>query len=673
MSSLFDRSLLPEALFEFVVIADTHYMLDRGDQALEFESRRHQSARAATALRQVADLDPDFVVHMGDLVQEYPETPDFVRAVDAAVQQLQDCGVEVRRVAGNQDVGDKPDPTMPARPVTPASLESYHQRFGPSWYSFDHRELHCVVLNSQIMNAEMPQAEAQRAWLEGDLAAHAGARLCVFWHLPPYLCEPDEPHLGNYDNLGEPARTWLLELLKTYRAELLFCGHVHFFFCDNPGPTRYRVTPSTSFTRPGFSHLFAGGPPPEQGRDDAPKLGFYLCRVLADRIDLHFVRTRGELALEPGPPRLLTPIPPAAAAAPTGITLIHPLSLQTEVPLAWPSVIRQRVRNDYPLLSCLELGMSRVRIPATDLEDTHQRRRLQLLHREGVAIQAFSLFSADLALDDMLKKHGDLAATWEVQIAGALCPPKAGAERLKQCGQRLGLAPILSERMAGKQHLRTRIGYRPTELPELDQILGERDLYIEAALCRIDRDGGAWNAVLALRQLGNLERIRRLDLLCELPGRDENANNLQVAEALFAALLLPAARLYLEPLVDLDRTMDVRSGLLDNLCNPRRAFTVLRCLNAALQPFRGTSFEPQLQEAPGLRTLELQSGSTALALMLPEGEQRLPPALLEGAKKASAARLYHLVQGRVVEPGIEPPEAPAISGPTLLTRTDSSL
>ena len=673
MSPPFDRSLLPEALFEFVVIADTHYMLDRGDQQLEFESRRRQSARAATALRQVAGLNPDFVVHMGDLVQEYPETPDFVRAVDEAMQQLQDCGVEVRRVAGNQDVGDKPDPTMPARPVTPASLESYHERFGPSWYSFDHRELHCVVLNSQIMNAEMPQAEAQRAWLENDLAAHAGVRLCVFWHLPPYLCEPNEPHLGNYDNLGEPARSWLLELLRAYRAELLFCGHVHFFFCDNPGPTRYRVTPSTSFTRPGFSHLFAGGPPPEQGRDDAPKLGFYLCRVLADRIDLHFVRTRGELELEPGPPRLLTPIPPAAAAAPTGITLIHPLSLQTEVPLAWPSVIRQRVRNDYPLLSCLELGISRVRIPSTDLEDAHQRRRLQLLHREGVAIQAFSLFSADLALDDMLEKHGDLAATWEVQVAGDLCPPTAGAEKLKNCGQRLSLAPILSERMAGKQHLRTRIGYRPAELPKLDQTLRERGLDITAALCRIDRDGGAWNAVLALRKLGNLERIRRLDLLCELPGRDENANALQVAEALFAALLLPTAWLYLEPLIDLDRTMDTRSGLLDNLCNPRQTFTVMRCLNAALQPFRGTRFEPQLQEAPGLRTLELQSGSTALALVLAEGKQTLPPALLEGAKKASAVRLYHLARGRVEGPEIGQREALTISGPALLTRTGGSL
>ena len=117
----------------------------------------------------------------------------------------------------------------------------------------------------------------------------------------------------------------------------------------------------------------------------------------------------------------------------------------------------------------------------------------------------------------------------------------------------------------------------------------------------------------------------------------------------------------------------VQTALLDNLCNPRQTFTVMRCLNAALQPFRGTRFEPQLQEAPGLRTLELQSGSTALALVLAEGKQTLPPALLEGAKKASAVRLYHLARGRVEGPEIGQREALTISGPALLTRTGGSL
>jgi len=668
MTRLFDRSLLPAASFEFVVIADTHYMLDPGDKLLEFESRRKQSDRAATALRQVADLETDFVIHMGDLVQEYPETPDFVRALDEAVQQLQDCGVQVRRVAGNQDVGDKPDPTMPARPVTSQSLEAYHQRFGPSWYSFDHQGLHCVVLNSQIMNAELPQAAQQRAWLEGDLAKHKGQRICVFWHLPPYLCDADEPFLGNYDNLGQPDRAWYLDRLEAYQAELLFTGHVHFAFCDNPGSTRYRVTPSTSFTRPGFSHLFAGPAPPEQGRDDAPKLGFYLCRVFADRTDLHFIRTWGAMELATGPPRLLTPVPPVAAKSVAGITLVHPLSLETEVPLAWPSVVRQKARNDYPLLSCLELGLSWIRVPFADIENPQQRQRLEMLHREGVGIQSVALWSEGLRLKNMQEVHGHLVEAWELQLPGSLCPSSACAKLLKSGGQGVSLAPIVTERMAGKQHPRTRIGYRPAELPQLDQGLQEYGLGIEAALCRIDREATVWEAVLQLRRLGPLRWVKRIDLLFELPGRNDAANALGAAEALFATLLLSDTRLYLEPLVDLDRTMDARNGFLDNLCNPRPAFEVLRCLNAALCPFKGTAFEPDSLAAVEVRVLRLKADKVRLTLFLPEEEQALPADLIKEMDSTTLAtiRLYHLAQGRVEQTDFDQLQAAKINGPALI-------
>ena len=51
---LFDHSLLPKAQIQFVVLADTHYMLDPGDGPLEFNSRRKQSQRAGAALRLAA-------------------------------------------------------------------------------------------------------------------------------------------------------------------------------------------------------------------------------------------------------------------------------------------------------------------------------------------------------------------------------------------------------------------------------------------------------------------------------------------------------------------------------------------------------------------------------------------------------------------------------------------
>ena len=48
---MFDRSLLEKALFEFVVVSDTHYTNIPPDEQVEFESRRRQSARSEVAPR----------------------------------------------------------------------------------------------------------------------------------------------------------------------------------------------------------------------------------------------------------------------------------------------------------------------------------------------------------------------------------------------------------------------------------------------------------------------------------------------------------------------------------------------------------------------------------------------------------------------------------------------
>ena len=96
-----------------------------------------------------------------------------------------------------------------------------------------------------------------------------------FCTCPPTCTTPPSRIWANYDNIGEPARTWLLKLLAVHRVAWLFAAHVHFAFCDPAGALDYRTVPSTSFVRPGFSHLFNGAPPPEQGRDDQPKLGFF--------------------------------------------------------------------------------------------------------------------------------------------------------------------------------------------------------------------------------------------------------------------------------------------------------------------------------------------------------------------------------------------------------------
>ncbi len=649
--TLFDLSLLPKAQLQFTVISDTHYMLDPGDAPLEFPSRRNQSQRAGAALRLAANIDTDFAIHLGDLIQEYPNTSEFTRALNEALAQLEESGLEPHQVAGNHDVGDKADPTMPTHPVSAEILESYHRRNGPSWYGFDSGPVHGIVLNSQIMN--LPLGAEQHAWLETEVQTHSEKRLFVFLHLPPYLWDPTEPHLGHYDNLGEPARSWLLQLLVRHRVERLFAGHVHFAFCDRLGPVRYTIVPSTSFTRPGFGHLFTSAAAPEQGRDDTPKLGFYLCRVFDDRSDLHLIRS--EAIGDASETRLVTRTPAALQGAPLGVTLTHPLCSTTEVPLAWPSAIRQRVRNDYPSLALQELGATSLRVPWTDIEDPLQREKLQDLRSEGIAIQAFLPFTDDLELHRLLDRYPDSADSWELQTAGEPLPTDRQLDLLADCTRRtpVSLSTIVpGERIAGKQHPRTRLGFRIEELAVLNKCLMDRGLVLDSVLCRIDSDSTPWIAIERFRELPDLAQIGRVDWSLTFPGCNDDDNARLATEALFATALLPSARLYVDPVIDLDRTMDTAHGLLDTRCNPRPVFHALRTLNTIVHVHR-TAWTPEQEEKSGLRILGLRSESGVMKLMLPNES---------AVWTLGKATLCHLVRG-TVERDVD---KASITGPTLI-------
>ena len=583
----FDRSLLPPSTLEFVVVADTHYMIDVGDAPVEFESRRRQGARAGAAWRAIAGLDPTFVVHMGDMVHEFPGRPDYDQTVREALAQITDAGLweRCRFVVGNHDIGDRPDPTMPTGEATGESLDLWTERHGPSWHSWDAAGLHFLVLNSQLLNSHLEAAGQQRAWFETRLA-EVGHEPCVlFLHMPPYLHDAAEPWLGHYDNLGEPDRGWLLDLVRRHQVVAMFTGHVHFQFFDHvagdAGHCRYFVTPSTSFTRPGFSHLFTSSSPPEQGRDDVPKLGFFLCRQVDDRLDVHRVRLSavpsGDAAY------LLSPLPTAAAASERvagfelGVTLRHELAPEVEVPAAFPSVIRQPVRNDYPLLSCLELGVTCVRAPVADLADPARARRLGILRAEGSRVQAYALGEAEaLARAPGLRGVDRL----EVQLPGRALPEVDALRPLAEVGLPLVLTPVMpGQPVSGKQHRRTRIGFVADELAELGRVLD--DVGVSAAVtCRLD-PSASWDEAIRLAEACR-RRPWQLQLLAELPGVDEIANAAAVARALLIAAALEAP-VFLEPLIDLDRTMDVAHGLLDTRCNPRLAFDVARSLTALVQ------------------------------------------------------------------------------------------
>ena len=642
----FDKTHLPPAQFECVVIADTHYMIDVGDRPLEFESRRVQTQRAGIALQQVADIGADLVIHMGDLVQEYPETPDFKRAMLEARDQIRACNIDPHYVAGNHDIGDKTDPTMPTHAATAESLAFFHDRFGPSWYSFERDNCHFIVLNSQILNSKLPEADAQWQWFESDLAAHQNQRLFLFFHLPLYLWDKNEPGLGHYDNISPPDRNRLLALIEKYGIELLFAAHVHYPFYDKIGKTRYFIAPSASFTRPGFGHLYASAPPPEQGRDDTGKLGFYLLRIRADHTDIHFIRTKGETK-RPTRDRLVT-CTSATLFSPIGLTLRHPITPVAELPIAYPSVIRQKVRNDQHLLACIELGTKFLRFPWRDLHDPFQRTRLEMLCSEGITPIATFLEPRIASLPEHIKANLDLIQHWEIQISDLSLSFDEACETLNRCAElaELSLCPIIpNERVPGKQHLRTRMGYHLDELDGLNATLQNADIHIQRVLCRMPPNESPWTYIQSLIEC-KYSNIGHIDVSLELDAQNDNTNAHRIAETTYAIVLLPGARLFVDPLTDFDRTMDVTHGLLDTLCNSRTPFHTLRCLNTILNsPIHATTFtDPREQIRANNRVLYLNNTYRRLALVLP-ARDIFDLNALDFSLDTSPVRIYHLCTG----------------------------
>jgi hypothetical protein len=624
---MFNKSFLPKALFEFVVISDSHYMLDPGGSSLEFGNRRKQSVRREVALRMAAALAPKFMVHNGDMVQEYPDNVEqFYKSMDESLEQMRACDVEPYYVAGNHDVGDKPDPTAPASHVSQEVLDWYHRRFGKSWYSFDQDDCHFVVLNSQIMNGTLPDAAEQEAWVEKDLAEHAKKRLFILLHMPPYLFDETEPSMGHYDNLANPARAWLLDLVRVYKVEMLLAGHVHFAFFDRLAETRYAVLASPVFTRPGFSCLFAGPPPPQRGRDDVPKFGFYLMRVRADKTDVHFIRTSGLERLPPNTEeRLITRVSGTLPQSPLGLTLSQPLATVAEIPRAWPAAIREKVRNDYPLLACIEMGVTYVRAPLTDFQDTFQGDRLEILRHEGVKLDAVVIFSEELDILDAMQQVHPRIDGLEIQIVETLYPSEKCIEVIKVLQESFGVSVTLSpiicrEPTSGKQFPRFRFGYTPQEIPSLNQFLVGNRVAIDRIICKLDNDQSLCNQIREVAEITPLSHISNVDFSFEFSVTDDQANANLAAEALFSMATMPESRIYFEPFSDLDRTMDVTHGLLDTLCNPRPASRVLQSLNTIMysQLLKVSRGPLRLKRINGLKALQLSTDVSTYTLLVHE-------------------------------------------------------
>lgn len=584
----FDRSFLPEAQGEVGIIGDTHFIQDVKAYAIEFDSVRQWPARAERALEQLATLGAKSVVHLGDLSEEPPGHPDHEASRKAGLQVMQDLGVQPHFVAGNMDIGDKPDPTMWTPPVQPETLQWFHDQFGPSWKSWDEGPGHFVLLNSQILNANLPEAQEQQKWLEEDLATYSEKRLFVFLHMPPFFVSEEEPDTGFYNSIDEPARSWFCQLCREYQVEAVFCGHTHFRAFNRIGKTRFYVCASTTTSRAGFYEAFSVVPAPEGGRNDPPKLGFGLLRILKEGHRFHFIRTGGATEKSNGEwAELLTRHSRDCPVSPLGLFLRLPLAVDAPGALAWPGVKRQRVRDDHPFLHAVEMGCRHVRFPADDLKNPLLSDRLNLLREEDVSLTGIWVEAPRLDLAKELASLPVQPDVVEVHLPGQVFPEEALFNKLSQAwtvfSGAFSLAPYLPrERTPGHYHPRGRLGYSLSELESLNELVEKFELESIRVLGTLPADADLLEILdeyaVAIQSMPGVSGV---DLILPLPD-SEAVWGAVLARALSAAFQVQGIRLFLDPYIDLDRTNDYRPGILDRLGNPKPVYHTVRSLNTLL-------------------------------------------------------------------------------------------
>jgi 3',5'-cyclic-AMP phosphodiesterase len=174
--------MAPEApgTFDFLFITDTH-----------IEPELDASHGCAMAFRKAAGIKADFAIQGGDHVFDALAV-NRKRAdslFDLYGQTEQALGLKVHHTIGNHDHFALFAKSGVEAGSPGYGKDLYRERLGPTYYSFDHKGHHFVVLDTILpmpdRSWEARVDDAQLAWLHSDLAAiHPGTPIIVSAHVP---------------------------------------------------------------------------------------------------------------------------------------------------------------------------------------------------------------------------------------------------------------------------------------------------------------------------------------------------------------------------------------------------------------------------------------------------------------------------------------------------------
>jgi len=647
----------------YAIVSDTH-LRPRGESSSPWKTNLLTNDRARWVLDMVNRFRPDLVLHLGDVVHPVPHQPSYASAAQVAKTLFKKLDAPILMLPGNHDVGDKRSPHVPSFTVDQHGLDIYREWFGATYQSLDWGGVHLVLLNSSVFNSGLPEEGEQRLWLEDDLEAHRGERVHMFSHYPPYIVGPCEP--GNYDNVDEPARSWLLGLLEKHRVEAFFAGHVHQFGYNRHGCTRIYNLFSTCFVRQDYSEMFRVEPADEYGRNDAAKLGWCTVDVHRGGINVTVRRSYGR-TLGEGERMDQSDIEPFSGfgGGPSiGVHMRHTLAETMELPYNGPidEFTRKTVRNDYPVLGLWETGVDLVRVPLADLHQPMVVGRFRELADLGHRFGFFMVGPPTPSDLDALGASRDLVEFLEV-----ILPWEKAHEQLPgilEARDRLQ-TPVFLANIESSVHREKggptfshyiSHGFRLGGTVPLDEFIEDTGAGVDGYTFQVGQGESPWRQIGGIA--GYAERkgftpLVNVRLSSENPAeylRDEDYAANRAAESLTAAYAWPKTRVLLDTFMDLDRGYFPRIGLYDRRWNPRRGAHVLSNLKAVLD--HGDRVQPLgVNDHDGYSALEFKLNERLCRILLPAGGRGADYSSL-GLEEG--ARIIDLVKGQAHTIGSPP-------------------